>query len=169
MKVTVALVVSLFAAAGCSDKNDNATPLGTVILSWDHTQSERASMKTAKIGERKSTNVAHKAKLADGSTVEIGVALVTAPVTLVEDGVTKDYLAPVLLSAKLDKNADFTFAEGKCTGPNYQTARPTPREMIVECRVRARKSSADVVLALDVFGDGRVADSFASYGAGSGQ
>lgn len=156
-----ALACSLL-LAGCSDKNDNATPTGTTILAWDHTQSERASMKTAKLGERKTTNVAHKTKLADGSPVEVGVTVETAPVTLDEDGVTKEYVAPVRVTVTLDKNADFTFAEGKCIGPNYQTARPTPREMLLECRVRARKASADVVLALDILGDGRVEDSVAA-------
>ena len=153
-------IVLALVLVSCGDKNENPTPLGTVVIQWDHTQSERASMKTAQIGARKSSNISHTSKMFDGSTVTLGIALVTAPVTFVEDGVTKEYLAPVLVSAKLDKNADFTFAEGACKGPHYQMARPTPREMIVECRARARKPSADLVLAFDVYGDGRVVDSY---------
>lgn len=164
---------ALAVAAGCGDKNDKATATGTVILQWDHTSSDRASLTTATLGERRSVNVAHRAKLVDGSTVELGLAIVTAPITLREDGVSKQYLAPVLVSAKLDKNADFTFSEPRCMGPNYQIARPTPREMILECRVKATKPTADVYLAFDVYGDGRVADSVelppARPAGGSGQ
>lgn len=154
-------VAALVAAGGCgSKKNKNPTPVGTAVVTWDHTQSDRASMKTAKIGAHKLVNQVVAMKMVDGSTVKLEITAGVAPVTLHEDGVDKAYHAPVKVTAKVIDGADFTFDRPKCAGPHYQMGSPTPPEMLLDCTLHATKPDAELMLAFDVFGDGRMVDAF---------
>ncbi len=149
---------------GCTKKNENPTPAGATILSWELSQSDRESMRSAKLADVKVQDLEYTAHPTDDSSVKVKVHLETATVVFVEAGSENTHSSPTKLSLTLVDGADYTLDRGKCMGPHYKLAAPgeAPREMILHCIVKATKPNADVSFSFYAYGDGRIDDGLQS-------
>lgn len=151
----MAFLVAL-SVAGC--KNKDATASGASVLAWDTGKSTRASFAKVVVGARRAKDVTLVAHPFEGAAIKLRAHVETADVTFEEDGKPQKFDAPVSIAVTVDDANDFTLGGGKCDGPDFQLAAPgaAPKEMIVQCRIKATKPNADVGVSFEVWGDGKV-------------
>lgn len=151
----------LLALAACaSEKNDNPTKTGTVVLDWQLADSERVSIRTAKQTDSK-TQILDYEDAVDFDKklpVKVKVFVETATVTFEEDGKQVEHRAPVKVTVTAVDANDFTLANGRCRGPHYDMHLPPGRDMTLHCTVDAKKPRYDVDLTIYAYGDGRIDD-----------
>lgn len=157
MKHTVALALAVL---GCQPSNPNPTAAGTTILSWELAQSDRETIRSAKLSETTVKDFDYEAHPTDDTTVVVAVHLETATTVFTEAGEQVTHRTPVKLSLKLVGGADFTLGNGRCMGPHYKLAAPgeAPRDMILHCIVKAKKPRYDVSFTIYAYGDGTIDD-----------
>ncbi len=145
--------------AGCTKKNENPTAAGASILSWDLSQAERVSIRTAKTSDVKVQDVEYIAT-AGGDPIKMKVHLETATVVFSEADAERTHASPIKLGVTVVDGADYTFSNAKCMGPDYKLAAPgeAPRDMILFCTVKAKKPNADVGFMIYAYGDGTIDD-----------
>ena len=145
--------------AACKESNPNPTKAGATILTWQIGDSDRTTIRTAKLTDIKVADYDYDAVTAD-TKVKLKVHLETATAVFVEDGKEVTHTAPTKLEVKVVDANDFTLSTktGACGGPHYDMALPPSRDMILTCRVIAKKPSYDVGFWLYAYGDGRIDD-----------
>jgi hypothetical protein len=154
------IVVLALVVVGCHRSNPNPTAPGTTVLAWELAQSDRETIRSAKLSESTSKDLDYVAHPTDDTTVKVAIHLETATTVFSEAGEEVNHRAPVKLSVKLVDGADFTLGNGTCMGPHYKLAAPgaAPRDMILHCIVKAKKPSYDVSFTIYAYGDGTIDD-----------
>ena len=148
--------VVLFAVGCGNGAAKDATPAGTVLVTWDAKQSTRTAMRTAAVGGHVVKDVAYTAHPTPESAVILAIHVETAPVTLVEDGKRVDRVAPVALTVTATDSDGFRIGPGTCTGPDYGL--DGGAKMLMDCAFKATKPKNDVGFMFDVYSDGSVDD-----------
>jgi hypothetical protein len=152
----IALLLALIACG--SDKNDNPTKPGSVVLTWTLAESDRLSIRSAKQADAKSQELdfAEAVDVDKKVPVKVKVTLETATVTFEEDGKQVEHRAPVNVKITAVDANDFTLTNAKCMGPHYDMQLPPGRDMILHCTVRAKKPKYDLLLTVYAYGDGHI-------------
>lgn len=152
----IALLLALVACG--SDKNDNPTKPGSVVLSWDLNESDRLSIRTAKQTDAKSheLDVEQAVDFEKKFPIKVKVAFETATITFDEDGKQVEHRAPVKVKITAIDAKEFTLTNAKCMGPHFDMNLPPGRDMVLHCLVHAKKPKYDVRLTIFAYGDGRI-------------
>ncbi len=150
------ITAALFAVGCGTGAAKDATPAGTVLVTWDAKQSTRPAIRVAAIGGHVVKDVTYTAHPTPESTVTLAIHVETAPVTLVEDGKRLDRVAPVAVTVTATDSDGFRIGPGKCTGPDYGL--DGADMMLMDCAFKATKPKTDVGFMFDVYSDGTVDD-----------
>jgi len=159
---TTLLLVLLVASTSVACKNKDATPPGTVVLSWDRSRATRATFVTGTPGPTTNKDIKIEADT-DFGKPRLSLHLETADVTFEEGGKSGTYSSAVVVTAKVDDAGDFAIT-GKCDGPNYQmpnASGDTPKAMALDCSLNMVKGQSNAILGLQIYGDGNVIPSLA--------
>lgn len=154
--ITLALA---FLVACSSDANPEATKPGATVLEWELADSDRESVRAAKIGDVEVSEHAFDGEVSpEGVKVKVNVHLETATVEFEEDGKLVTHAAPVRLKIEAVDAAGFTLSPLRCMGPHYTLDLPPAHDMILQCYVKATKPRWDVSFVVYAYGDGRIDD-----------
>lgn len=157
MRVTLTFLFVALSLCACPKKPEG-TAAGTRVIDWKLAQSDRESIRGATTAEVAKKDVPFTAHPTPDSTVVLALHLEVATVTFTEDGKPATHTAAISVSADVTENGGYSFGTPQCAGPHYQLAAPgeAPREMMLMCNVRVKKSDADVLISFTVRGDGKV-------------
>jgi hypothetical protein len=157
--MTKLALVSLLVLAACT-KNPDATTPGTTVIAWQLADSDRSSIRAAKLTDVKTQTFTHDAHPTKDTTVKVEVTLETATVTFEEDGKQVVHRAPTKLAVKAIDAGGFTLSKSKggCMGPHYDMNLPPSLDMILHCTISAKKPRYDVGFWLYAYGDNRIDD-----------
>lgn len=151
------LSLGLLMLIGCG--SDKPTAVGTVVIEWDRSKSERDNIKTAKAaGDLISHKKLVKAAGTPDKPFSVELDFEVTPLSVMEDGKTARHSAPTKIVAKVASN-DFWTLSGKCKGPDYQlpSGGKTPEAMVLQCDLKMRHGdSHDEILPLQIYGDGNI-------------
>lgn len=152
MRLSFVLLVLVLSAC---PKKAEGTAAGTRVIDWKLAQSDRESIRSATTAEVVKKEVPFTSHPTKDSTVVLTLRLETATVTFTEDGKPTTHTAPISVSADVVEGGGYTFGATQCSGPHYQLAAPgeAPREMLLQCSVRVKKSDADVLVSFTARGD----------------
>lgn len=156
-RIAHALLVTTLAACS-SDANPDATKPGATVLEWELADSDRESLRAAKISEVAASQHAYQGVLSNGVEVKVNVQLETATVEFEEDGKLVTHAAPVKLKIEAVDAAGFTLSLQRCMGPHYTMDLPPAHDMILHCYVKATKPRTDVSFVVYAYGDGHIDD-----------
>ena len=141
------LIVVALAACG---RHPHPTPPGTKVLAWDISHSDRAALRSAAFSGLTPKDLA----LADADTgVRLALHLELARATYMEDGTAMALPVLVSLAATVTDANDFTLADARCEGPDYDLALP-PTTTILDCTLGATRPDADLRIFFQLDGSG---------------
>lgn len=155
---TTLTLLALALAACSSDANPDATKPGATVLEWQLADSDRESIRAAKISDSKTSEHAFESEVTDGAKIKVNVELETATVEFEEDGKVVTHAAPVKLKIEAVDAAGFTLSPLRCMGPHYTMDLPPAHDMILQCYVKVTKPRTDVSFVVYAYGDGHIDD-----------
>ena len=150
-------ILPLLVLAACSHANKDATPVGAKVFDWDATKSDRAAIKTAQFTDIKPIDRSETVTACGGDIkIKLKLHMETGTATYDEGGSHMQVPALHALTATVEDGADFTFAPGKCEGPNYELTAPgqAPHYTLLDCHARVNKPNNDCLIYLQLKGDG---------------
>lgn len=152
----------LFVALGliACDKTTSSTPTapGTTVMTWELAKADRVAIRTAKLGEVKSTTHEHVAKVGDQTIAKLKVHVDTAAVEFDEDGKKVSQTAPVKLRIEAVESNGFTLTPKDCKGPQYWDNVTEASPQVLRCSLNAKKPKHDLGFMIYVYGDGHIED-----------
>jgi hypothetical protein len=150
--------LALVALVGCKDKNANPTAAGAVVLDWKLADSDRTTIRNAKVEDVKSQDIDWVDQPTDDTQVKLKLHVETAKVTYDEDGKTMSLPAPVVVKATVVDAGDFTFSKPSCGGPHYPMGAPgeMPTNTLLQCRISTHKPRYEVGISFEIDGSGKV-------------